>query len=185
MNESFDIALHLERTFLSHGPSIFPTAASLPLALAVQHLIDLATAAVWQLIIVKLPDVLPAEDAEAMRQIWIKRRHGKPFETMASKDPERDWKTLEGHLTPLLAMLASTAKSGPYFEGGVLSYSDFICAGYLTWVVRVDEDGVGKRLLDLGGGEFSRLLQACQPLLEMEGEDLDWPIERGKSKAKL
>ncbi|EEP81383.1 predicted protein [Uncinocarpus reesii 1704] len=144
LNDSWPIAQHLERTFPApEYPSIFPTPASYPLAVAVQKILANVMVKGMSLHIPKVPNILEPSCAEYFHRTRAVR-FGKSLPDFAARGPdlERVWADIEAEFETLAAMLrgaqAMQAKTGPFFEGDKLGYADLVVVAWLGWYFRND-----------------------------------------------
>ncbi|KAI1971042.1 hypothetical protein LOZ53_005706 [Ophidiomyces ophidiicola] len=186
LNDSWPIALHLERAFPAPGyPSIFPTPASYPLAVAVQNIIINALYGGVSLHIPKVLNCLEPECAEYFDRVRSIRFSTPSLAALAAQGPELDrvWADLEKEFGLLAEMLRGVdgvdKKSGPFFEGDQPGYADLLLAAWFGWYYRMDRADF-ERLMDIEkNGEFRSLWEACRPWIEGQGENIDFPVPKG------
>lgn len=174
MMDSLPIACHLDKVFPS--PPLFPSgAASYALALAAEKLILCAAKEGLFILLPKAGDVLDARGKEYFlrtRAEWF----GKPLSELALKDDHEIRRALDSMKTELdvfLKMLAGPdGKGGPFLEGDVAGYADFILVTFLSWGHRVDME-IWREIMKMGNGEFQTLWDACLPWMEGQGEDAE------------
>lgn len=83
---------------------------------------------------------------------------------------EKSWAQAQPPLDELTNILKERQAEGPFFLGKDISYADFIWAGTLKFVKRIDEDGVFQELLDRSGARevHERFFEACQPWMKKD-----------------
>ncbi|KAK2808006.1 hypothetical protein FQN50_005088 [Emmonsiellopsis sp. PD_5] len=182
INDSWPIALHLERTF--HGPqhpSLFPSPASYPLAVAVGRVLAVLFTHTRRILMAKVPVMLDERGAEYFRKTragWF----GCPLEEYVFKEGEElegGWREFEGELEVVVKMLRGEGKEkkeGPFFEGETAGYADLMVVAFLGWYERVDR-GDFERIVKVGDGELRRLWEACLPWVDGQGEEREWVVK--------
>ncbi|EGX93795.1 glutathione S-transferase, putative [Cordyceps militaris CM01] len=174
MMESLTIAHHLDT--LVPSPPLFPSgAASYALALATEKLMLRAAKEALFVLLPKAGDVLDDRGKEYFlrtRAEWF----GKPLAELAVTDEEgkrRAIDAMKAELDIFLKMLTGAqGKKGPFLEGEVAGYADFILVTFLSWSHRVDMD-IWRETMEMGNGEFRALWDACVPWMEGQGEEVD------------
>ncbi|OAX84660.1 hypothetical protein ACJ72_00974 [Emergomyces africanus] len=184
INDSWPIALYLETTFPTpEYPTIFPSAGSYALALAVGKLVNALGPATRQILLPKIPAILDERGAEYFRQTRAEM-FGKPLEEMEGEELEKAWASVEADLKVVAGMLRGNPceeegregegeRKGPFFEGKEAGYADFIFAGYLVWYERGHRDS-WERVVSVGDGEIRRFWDACLPWIDGQGEEKEY-----------
>jgi glutathione S-transferase len=82
---------------------------------------------------------------------------------------EKSWSAALPFLTELTSLLKERQAEGPFFLGKDISYADFIWAGALVFVRRIDGN-VYQELLDRTGARdvHERFLEACAPWMKRD-----------------
>ncbi|WEW57013.1 hypothetical protein PRK78_002472 [Emydomyces testavorans] len=182
LNDSWPIAQHLEHAFPApQHPSIFPTPASYPLAVAVQTILADTMRQGMAVHIPKVAAYLEPSCAEYFSRTRAVR-FGKSLPEFAAKgaELERVWAEMETGFGTLAAILRGAEgvekKAGPFFEGDQVGYADLVLMAMFGWYMRNDRAD-WERLMDIGKeGEFGRLWEACLPWLEGQGEEVEFPV---------
>lgn len=181
MNDSWPIALHLEKTFPApEYPSIFPSGkASQALAIATQNIIANLIMKSRRIIIPKVQDILDEKGAEYYRYTRsFKSVYGMPLDQLLAhgEELENEWKGLIGELEVLVKMLkdhqGKEEDVGPFLEGDKPSYADFLIVGFLAWYERADRAD-WERVMSVGDGELTRLWDACLPWVNGQGGEAE------------
>lgn len=184
MNDSFPVALHLDKAFPApQYPSIFPSEGSYALAVAVDNILAGCVMKSVRLLMPKVVDILDDRGAEYFRRTREgPHLFGKPLSEVLlveGEEFENAWKALLGDFELLAKMLkgreGSHESKGPFFEGEKAGFADLMVAGFLTWYERVDQAD-WERLMTAGDGELKRLRDACLPWINGQGEEKDYPI---------
>lgn len=83
---------------------------------------------------------------------------------------EKSWAEALPAIFQLTNLLEERQAEGPFFLGKNISYADFIWAGVLVFVKRVDEN-VFQELLDRTGARdvHERFFEACAPWMKRDG----------------
>lgn len=177
--DSFAIAAHLDQTFPS--PPLFPSRdASYALALAVDKLIASVTSRCFLLIVPPVAEFLDPRG----REYFIKTRSakfGKPLSEVRPQEPDQVRAMINAavaEMAPLAQMLRGRlGKNGPFLEGEMPGYADFLIVSFLAWVERGDKE-LWAALLNVGEGEVQALWNVCLPWVNGQGEDKDWEVPR-------
>ncbi|KAK2787616.1 hypothetical protein FQN51_003111 [Onygenales sp. PD_10] len=182
INDSGPIALHLERAFPSpQYPALFPSAASYPLAVAVDRIITILIAHTRRILMAKVPAILDERGAEFFRRTRA-GLFGCPVEEYVFKGREElegGWRELEGEVEVLVRMLRGEGgNEGPFFEGATAGYADLMVVAFLGWYERVDRKD-WERIVAVGDGGLGRLWEACLPWVEGQGEEREWVVKKG------
>ncbi|KAL6069101.1 Glutathione Stransferase [Balamuthia mandrillaris] len=180
LQDSFPVALYLEKTFTSCGssavpngarnyPTIFPGAGALPLAQMVNHhAAKRVVPAALPLMMPKMAKFLDERGAEHFRRTrrqWF----GKDVEDWLKEDQEALWKALEQELAiysdVLTPAAATTKKEGPFMMGAQVSYADFVLMAFFQWAKMADTS-YWERVMAMGKDDsFLRLWKACEQWL--------------------
>ncbi|OJD11356.1 hypothetical protein AJ78_07858 [Emergomyces pasteurianus Ep9510] len=183
INDSWPIAVYLESAFPApHHPTIFPSAGSYALALAVGKLVNVMGPATRRILLPKIPAILDERGAEYFRQTRAEM-FGKPLEEMEleTEEVEKAWVSVGADLKLVAGMLKGSpcgegkgeGKKGPFFEGEKAGYADLVFAGYLAWYERGDR-GAWERVVSVGDGEIRRFWDACLPWIDGQGDYMEY-----------
>ncbi|KAL6242726.1 hypothetical protein RBB50_010372 [Rhinocladiella similis] len=141
----------------------------------VQRCITRAVGVARRLILPRVPKILD----ERGRQYFVDTRT-KWFgvETLDELEPQSEAEATQlwVDMTRELERITKMLRKGPFINGDVPSYPDFVIVAFIAWFQRVDERA-WKRLLGFGNGEIQRLWHACKPWLRGQGEVIDWEVE--------
>ncbi|EER25248.1 hypothetical protein CPC735_018520 [Coccidioides posadasii C735 delta SOWgp] len=182
ISDSLQIALHLESAFPApEYPSLFPTPASYPLAMAVLKLMTEIMAKQSPIGLPKVPAYLDPRGQEYFNRTRA-QLFGKPLPELAARDDEleRVWEAVTEILSTLGTMLRGEPgkqKTGPFFEGDKAGYADLLVAAFMVWYLRNDKND-WERIMSVGEGEFQRLWDACLPWLDGQGEEIEWEVPK-------
>ncbi|EEP79985.1 conserved hypothetical protein [Uncinocarpus reesii 1704] len=182
MNDSTPIALHLESAFPApHHPSLFPTPASYPLAMAVLSIMSEIMVKQRRIALPKTVKYLDPAGQEYFNRTRSEL-FGQPLAELAATgdELERVWQDLAVPLSTLATMLRGEPgkqKSGPFFEGDKAGYADLVVVAFMAWFLRNDL-GDWERIVAIGNGEFKRLWDACLPWVEGQGEEIEWEVPK-------
>ncbi|KAK2759910.1 hypothetical protein FQN54_002645 [Arachnomyces sp. PD_36] len=179
MNDSWPIALHLDKTFPApEYPPLFPSGrASHALAVAVQGIISSLIMRSRRMLIPKVPDILDKAGAEYYRytRSW-KSVYGLPLDQLLAKgeELEMEWRGFIADLEVVVKMLkghqGKEEVDGPFFEGDRPGYADFLMVSFFAFVERTDKADF-ERMMGVGEGELRRLYEACLPWVNGQGEE--------------
>ncbi|KAJ5572813.1 hypothetical protein VI817_007576 [Penicillium citrinum] len=177
MMDSLPIILHLDEVFPS--PPLFPSGdASYAIFLALSKVAAGMSPGIRQLVLPNVPQHLDPRGQEYFNRTRAEV-FGKPLSEVRPKDPEiveEIWKGVVAESETLIKMLKGReGKKGPFFEGEKAGYADLVFCCMLAFFERMDPDLFGK-LMNLGDGEFKALWEACQPWLEGQGDEKEWPV---------
>ncbi|EEH44782.1 uncharacterized protein PADG_01071 [Paracoccidioides brasiliensis Pb18] len=186
LNDSWPIALHLEKTFQSpQHPTLFPSAGSYALALAVARVLNAILPPTRMILLPKIPQILDERGAEYFRRTraeWF----GRSLEEMLSdtEGVEKSWADVEVELKLLADMLRGPPgvngggkKKGPFFEGEQAGYADLLFAAFLAWYERGDRKD-WERAVSIGDGEIRRFWDACLPWIHGQGEEKEYVFDK-------
>lgn len=182
MNESFAIALHLDKVYPApQSPPLFPSEASYALAVVVEKMMRACVFKTAGFIIPKTVNILDNRGAEHFRRTRESpRMFGKPLSEvqLQGEELEKSWQPLLEDMELLAKMLrgreGSQEQKGPFFEGEKVGYADLMVASFLAWFERVDK-GDWQRLMNVGEGELKKLYDACVPWINGQGEEKEHP----------
>ncbi|KAJ5153011.1 Glutathione S-transferase-like protein ustS [Penicillium canariense] len=182
MMDSFPIVLHLDKVFPSRP--LFPNGdASYALYLAVGKIAGGIWPAVRALIIPKVADSLDPRGKEYFVETRSKS-FGKPLSEVLPTDQETIeslWAQMETETAPLITMLKGReGKKGPFFEGETPAYVDLFLACIFAFFQRICPESF-KRLMAFGNGEFKALWDACEPWMDGQGDEKEWPVPQAAS----
>lgn len=185
ISDSLPIAFHLESAFPApEYPSIFPTPASHPLAIAVLKLVSSMMMKQMSIALPKVPALLDPRGQEYFNRTRAEL-FGKPLTELAAKgeELERVWKDLTADMSTLATMLRGEPgkqKSGPFFEGDKAGYADLLLVSFIAWYSRTDIQDF-ERLMSIGDGEFKRLWDASVAWVDGQGEEIEWQVPSGRT----
>ncbi|KAI5308682.1 hypothetical protein KEM55_005116 [Ascosphaera atra] len=190
MNETMEIALHLERVFQGQTdaakkphPTLFPSAASYPLSVAVNHIIITEVAPKFMHVgMPKVPEILREDDVEYFRTSRTERI-GMPLSNLVPKTEEEEEQALKAitdAFEPIVELLDAESYpgtvgsfKGPWLEGAQMGYADIIIVAYLAFMKRVYPKA-WERVYKMGKrGEIARLWDASETYLEGQGKQRD------------
>ncbi|KAH8817497.1 hypothetical protein F5884DRAFT_897134 [Xylogone sp. PMI_703] len=180
MNDSFPVALHLDKAFPERP--VFPSGvASYVLALMIDKLLASVFKAGGSLLFPAVPGILDDRGREYFN-ITRGKRFNKPLSEMRPKTDEaadavrEDIKVaMQAILDVLKGRMRTNYKPGPFFEGPTPSYADFILVSFIGFIERIDEK-TWNMILDMGDGELRGLWDASFSWLECRGEEKEWKM---------
>lgn len=179
MNDSWPIALHLDKTFPApEYPPLFPSGrASHALAVAVQNIIAGMIYKSRRILMPKAPVFLDERAKEYYHATRTsKEMFGIPLDQLLARgdELEEEWKGMLAETEVLVDMLkghqGKEESAGPFFEGDKPSYADFLVVSFIAWAERADKKD-WERLVSAGDGELLRLWEACLPWVNGQGEE--------------
>lgn len=159
------------------NPALFPFRHSQEHTDQVQDVIKRLLPFARRLIIPSVPHILDERGREYFfktRREWFRVNNLNDLRPKSQIESEELWCELEKEITPVIELLQ--ANGGPFVEGKVPSYPDFVMVAFLAWWLRVDRQAY-ERLVTLGGGALKILWDGCLPWLEGRGEELEWDVE--------
>ncbi|EGC43854.1 lignin degradation protein [Histoplasma capsulatum var. duboisii H88] len=175
MNDSWPIALHLEGAFPAPDhPTLFPSAGSHALALAVMKLVSALVPATRRILVPQIPALLDERGAAYFRRTR-EEMFGVTLEAMAGdkRGVGQAWESVEADVELVRQMLRG--RGGPFFEGAEAGYADFVFVAFLTWYERGDRVA-WERVVGGGDGEIKRLWEACLLWIEGQGVDREYVV---------
>ncbi|KAJ9647516.1 hypothetical protein H2204_000145 [Knufia peltigerae] len=145
----------------------------------VQRCITRAVGVARRLILPRVPKVLDERGRKYFvdtRTTWFGVEALDELGPKSETEATQLWVEMTRELESITNMLSKGKGGGPFINGDVPSYPDFIVVAFLAWFQRVDEQA-SERLLEFGNGELQRLWHACKPWLSGQGEVIEWDVE--------
>lgn len=105
---------------------------------------------------------------EASHPHWYKTREvraGKPLDQFFQEEGgQKAWDNAKPHIDEVTALLKENS-SGPYFMGETITYTDFVWAGFLIFIQRIELDEFQQLLKTIGADSdvHTKLLLALGP----------------------
>ncbi|RDW61777.1 uncharacterized protein DSM5745_10449 [Aspergillus mulundensis] len=181
--DSLPIAVYLDKAFpAEHGRGIFPRGEeSIRQAVKVNKGLGGVVRAGICLIAPNMPSILDSRGAEYFRRTR-EARFGKPLEQLrpaAEEGVQGVLKNVEAEMAGVVEMLRVDG-GGPFFEGEMVSYADFVLVAFLEWFWKVNLS-VFEAVPGVGDGEVRAVWDACRCWLRQRGVEREWKVEGDES----
>ncbi|PTB37569.1 uncharacterized protein TrAFT101_005551 [Trichoderma asperellum] len=163
--ESGKIATAIENKYPS--PTVH---LDLPIVQRVDSLVDKCMPAMHPNLLYKFSQVVLSEKSY---DYWVgayTKKFGMPLDEYERQlGGEKSWAEALPAIIELTSLLKERQAEGPFFLGKDISYADFIWAGALMFVKRIDEN-VFQELLDRTGARdvHERFFEACAPWMKRD-----------------
>lgn len=163
--ESGKIAKAIENKYPS--PTVH---LDLPIVQRVDSLVDKCMPAMHPNLLYKFSQVVLSEKSY---DYWVgayTKKFGMPLDEYERRlGGEKSWAEALPAIIELTSLLKERQDEGPFFLGKDISYADFIWAGALMFVKRIDEN-VFQELLDRTGARdvHERFFEACAPWMKRD-----------------
>jgi len=161
--DSFAIAQYLEKTY-PNTPSVFPN-ATVGLQNAFEATFMKSLDGLWRFIIPAVNSKLSPVSQEYFRRTR-ETSFGKKLEDVIPTGDARteEWGKFEQGLARIHSYLTATDKTGPFFLGDTISWSDLVLFSFLYWIKLIwgEDSKEWKDIASWNGGRWEAHISALQ-----------------------